>query len=372
MEGHRQEDERDHCDEDAPPYCDVLQERQRRKYRRWTYIFVSFIILDIQLGLFLTVFPIPTADVLQISLSSLREIKLLKRLHHENIVNLKDVIVRKVDMKDRLEKAPSKGRDSAEPDKVERGEYNLILEYVDHDLAGLLNSNIYLTVPEIKCCMLQILEGVAYCHRRRIMHRDLKPGNILLDNFGNVKIADFGLARKFDRGRRNSLNVITSHYRPPEIYLHDKSYTFAADMWSLGCVLAELFVLRPFFKGDSDEAQVIEIFRACGTPSDQTWPEWEDLPYAAAVADWPKFKPNLEAVFRRRLGKRQRYCTSMGIHLLNSLLQLDPRRRPTAVDALAHPWFTEEPLPCRKEEMRVLKESMHNFTVLERWMAKGK
>lgn len=158
--------------------------------------------------------------------------------------------------------------------------------------------------------MKQLLEGLAYCHSHSILHRDLKPQNLLIDREGHIKLADFGLARSFTIPLRTYTHeVVTLWYRAPELLLGTKFYTMAIDIWSLGCIFAEMvrkfkkipkisilkispnlqITKRPIFHGDSEIDQIFRIFRVLGTPDDKIWPGVTELPDFKAI--FPKWEP---------------------------------------------------------------------------------
>jgi serine/threonine protein kinase len=180
-------------------------------------------------------------------------------LKHPNIVELSDVI-------------QSEGR------------LYLVFEFVDKDLKKYLEAcNGPLSSQLIKSYSIQLLRGLEYCHVRGIMHRDLKPQNILVSRDGRLKIADFGLARAFVPPIRPFTHeVVTLWYRPPEILLGCKTYALPVDMWAVGTIIAEMVTKRPLFPGDSEIDELFKIFRVLGTPNEETWPgvtclqDWND------------------------------------------------------------------------------------------------
>lgn len=123
-----------------------------------------------------------------------------------------------------------------------RGSTFLVLEYMDHDLAGLFASQAKFSLPEIKCITRQLLEGVEYLHNQKILHRDIKPANILLNDRGEMKLADFGLGRKFIDYKALTFRVVTLWYRAPELHMKYRKYDYKIDVWSIGCVFAEFFI----------------------------------------------------------------------------------------------------------------------------------
>ena len=179
-----------------------------------------------------------------------------------------------------------------------------------------------------------MLRGLAFCHSRRVLHRDLKPQNLLIDREGNLKIADFGLARTFGIPVRTYTHeVVTLWYRAPEILLGTKHYGCAIDVWSVGCIFAEMVLQHAFFAGDCEIDQLFKIFRILGTPNKESWPDVESLPDFKPT--FPKWQPSdLGKCFRDKL-------ESSGIDLLQRMLTYDPARRITVRDALRHPYFDE-------------------------------
>lgn len=139
-----------------------------------------------------------------------------------------------------------------------------------------------------KSYMYQLVLSIYYCHCRRILHRDLKPQNLLIDRKGFLKLADFGLGRAFGVPMRSYTHeVVTLWYRAPEILMGSKLYSTPVDMWSVGCIFAELVTRRPLFPGDSEIDELYRIFRILGTPDEQVWPEVTDLPnYKTTFPSW--------------------------------------------------------------------------------------
>lgn len=172
----------------------------------------------------------------------------------------------------------------------------MVTPYMDHDLSGLLeNPGVTFTTPQIKCYMMQLLKGTAYLHENRILHRDMKAANLLINNKGILQIADFGLARHYegpvprpgDGGgeavRDYTTLVVTRWYRPPELLLQLRRYTTAIDLWGVGCVFGEMLVGRPILSGESDARQLEIIFDLVGSPTDESMPGWRSLPGAQGL-----------------------------------------------------------------------------------------
>ena len=170
-------------------------------------------------------------------ITAVREIKILRQLKHKNIISLKEIVTDKQDAVDF---------------RKEKGSFYLVFEFMDHDLMGLLDSGLVeFDEPMNASIMRQLLEGLSYCHRRNFLHRDIKCSNILINNRGQVKLGDFGLARLYnaeDKQRPYTNKVITLWYRPPELLLGEERYGPWIDVWSCGCILGELFYKRPMFQ----------------------------------------------------------------------------------------------------------------------------
>lgn len=211
--------------------------------------------------------------------TAIREISLLKEMQHSNIVKLQDVV------------------------HSEKRLY-LVFEYLDLDLKKHMDStpDFSKDLHMIKTYLYQILRGIAYCHSHRVLHRDLKPQNLLIDRRTNsLKLADFGLARAFGIPVRTFTHeVVTLWYRAPEILLGSHHYSTPVDIWSVGCIFAEMISQKPLFPGDSEIDQLFKIFRIMGTPYEDTWRGVTSLPdYKSAFPKWKPtdletFVPNLD------------------------------------------------------------------------------
>lgn len=251
-------------------------------------------------------------------ITALREINALMTCRHENVVGIREVVVG-----DTLTQV------------------FIVMDFIEHDLKTLLT---LMPSPflqsEIKTLMIQLLSAVAHCHSMWILHRDLKTSNLLMNNRGTIKVADFGLARRYGDpigvGGLTQL-VVTLWYRAPEILLGAKSYSTAVDMWSVGCIFAELLLKEPLFQAKGEIELLSMIFKLLGPPTNNSWPEYSSLPLAKTIT-LPSPQPH-------QLRQRFQYMTAAGIDLLMSLLTYDPERRISAEEALQHPYFTESPLP---------------------------
>ena len=221
----------------------------------------------------------------------------------------------------------------------------IVMDFIEHDLKSLLS---VMPTPflqsEIKTLMLQLLSAVAHCHSNWILHRDLKTSNLLMNNRGTIKVADFGLARRYGDpvgvGGLTQL-VVTLWYRAPEILLGATEYSTAVDMWSVGCIFAELVLNEPLFPAKGEIEMINRIFQLLGPPSKITWPDYSSLPLAKSINLPPPAAPGFRQKFT--------YLTAAGIDLIASMFAYDPSRRISAEDALKHHWFTEAPMPKHKD-----------------------
>jgi CTD kinase subunit alpha len=251
-------------------------------------------------------------------ITAIREIKLLQSLRHTNIVSLREMM-------------------------IEEGNVYMVFEYMDHDLAGiLLHPHLRLSAGNVKFLFRQMMDGLAYLHHKGILHRDIKGSNILLDGRGNLKLADFGLARTIDLSNPDAHytnRVITLWYRPPELLLGATVYSAAIDVWGLGCLLVELFTKHAIFQGQDEISQLAAIYDVMGTPTVDTWPSIHLLPWYQILAS-KIIKPQM-------LKEKFRYLelSPACMDLAEKLLQLNPDTRITAQEALEHSYFTESPSP---------------------------
>lgn len=253
-----------------------------------------------------------------------REIALLRRLgEHDNVVRLHGLVT------SRLATAPS---------------LYLVFEYMDHDLTGLVSaataSGARFTLPQVKCYMKQLLSGIEHCHNKGVLHRDIKSSNLLVSEDGILKIADFGLATHFDpdNPRPMTSQVITLWYRPPELMLGATHYSVGVDLWSVGCVLAELLLGEPIFPGRTEVEQLHKVFKLCGTPADD-YCEKLKLPHHT-------FKP-----YERCMAQKFKDLEPSTLSLLETLLSIDPDMRGTATDALNSEFFRTEPYACEPSSL---------------------
>lgn len=273
-------------------------------------------------------------------ITAFREITILKKLKHVNVIQILEVL-------------------------HSENSFYTVAPYVSSDLNGLIhNPNIHLDISQIKCVLHQILQGVNHIHGSGYLHRDIKSANILLDCFGVVKIADFGLARKY-HGPAPSADVgvgggggfveytgvvVTRWYRAPELLLGDRKYTTAIDIWGVGCVFAEMFIKRPLFEGKSDLHQSELIFQLMGSPTVETYPNCH-LVNSNNV--------NLKIVYNRSIESHfnDEMLGEGGLQLLSQLLELDPGRRLNAEGGLASNWFKLNPVMANTQRLAGLEDS---------------
>ncbi|TNY23453.1 cyclin-dependent protein kinase [Rhodotorula diobovata] len=212
---------------------------------------------------------------------------------------------------------------------------SLVFEYLDLDLKKYMDAAALFFARVVgrdaQKFMSQLLLGLAHLHSRRILHRDLKPQNLLIDKQGNLKIADFGLARAFGVPLRTYTHeIITLWYRPLEVLLGGRHYTTAVDVWSCATIFAEMASGLPLVPGDSEIDQIFRIFRLMGTPTPATWPGLVQMP--DYKASFPQWRPT-------DLRKALPEMDDAGLALLQGMLQIDPERRISAKSALRHPYF---------------------------------
>ncbi|KAK6924619.1 Protein kinase domain [Dillenia turbinata] len=273
-----------------------------------------------------------------------REILVLRRLDHPNVIKLEGLVTSRMSCS-----------------------LYLVFEYMEHDLAGLaafqgikftepqlsvVNSFIivaYLLLSnclmcQVKCYMKQLLSGLEHCHKNGVLHRDIKGSNLLIDNEGMLKIADFGLASFYDPDRKQAMTsrVVTLWYRPPELLLGATYYGVGVDLWSTGCILAELLAGKPILPGRTEVEQLHKIFKLCGSPSEEYWKK-SRLPNATL------FKP--QQPYKRCVAETFKDFPSSSLPLIETLLAIDPDVRGSATAALNSEFFTTEPYACEPSNL---------------------
>ncbi|XP_061906123.1 cyclin-dependent kinase 6 [Entelurus aequoreus] len=242
----------------------------------------------------------------------LREVALLRKMkyfNHPNVVELLDA------------SAIMEGRHL---------DLTVVFEYIDQDLAAYLSINSASGLPRnnIKDVMHQLMQGLDFLVTHMVLHRDLKPENILISSRGEVKIADFGLARVYSFNGALTPGVVSLWYRAPEVLLNSV-YMFSVDVWSAGCIFAELFLLRPLFKGFSEMQQLKKIFEVIGLPDEEEWPQDSPVPYSPSwgpKSSSPELLPSL---------------SPDECDLLFKCLTFTPSKRISAAEALTHSFFSK-------------------------------
>ncbi|EGD92960.1 CMGC/CDK/CRK7 protein kinase [Trichophyton tonsurans CBS 112818] len=267
-------------------------------------------------------------------ITAVREIRLLQHLHHQNVVSLQEVM-------------------------VEKNECFMVFEYLSHDLTGLINHPTFvLSSAHKKHLAKQMFEGLNYLHHRGVLHRDIKAANILISNQGQLKFADFGLARFFSKSRQLDYTnrVITIWYRPPELLLGETRYGPAVDIWSAACVYMEMFTKKAIFPGDGSELnQIDKLYNSLGTPTRADWPDIIDMPWFELMRPAERKKRVFEDLYRDCL-------SPAALDLVASIFQYDASKRPSAEEILAHPYFvSEEPRPQQAMELADVEGDWHEF-----------
>ncbi|PSS07946.1 Serine/threonine-protein kinase [Actinidia chinensis var. chinensis] len=254
-----------------------------------------------------------------------REIMILRRLDHPNIIKLEGLISSRLSCS-----------------------IYLVFEYMEHDISGLLSCpDIKFSEAQVKCYMKQLLSGLDHCHSRGVMHRDIKGANLLVNNEGVLKVADFGLANfcsSGPSGHRPPLTsrVVTLWYRPPELLLGSTDYGASVDLWSVGCVFAELLVGRPILQGRTEVEQLHKIFKLCGSPPDDYWKK-SKLPHATLFKPQQPYESSLWETFKD--------LPKTSVNLIKTFLSVEPYKRGTASSALASEYFTTKPYACEPSSL---------------------
>jgi len=283
-------------------------------------------------------------------ITAIREVKILKALSHDNIVQLKGIVT-------------SKEQGGDIPKNV-----FMVFEYLEYDLTGILETpEIRLTQDHVKSWSKQLLSGCHYMHKNKVIHRDLKASNLLVNRMGELKIADWGLARSWNSEMKRLTNrVITLWYRPPELLLGATEYTPKIDMWSVGCIIAEMFRRSGFLRGQTEASQLDLIFRTCGHPTEEEWPN-----ISKTCRLWKNFEPKEnEPRLQRRVREtlksnlyNPKWMTENAIDLIDNLMILNPDNRWSTEEALLADYFFEDPIAKDASQlaMRFTVDSVHEW-----------
>eukprot|EP00900_Chrysochromulina_parva_P011284 jgi/Chrpa1/20156/Chrysochromulina_OHIO_Genome00000612-RA len=262
--------------------------------------------------------------------TALRELNILLSLKHPHVINTREMVVG-----DTLDKI------------------FMVMDFMEHDVKQLMAAmRSPFTEAEVKRLMLDLTSALAYCHDRWVFHRDLKTSNLLMNNRGEVAICDFGLARYYHEPLKTySPTVVTLWYRAPEVLLADggrgekTTYGPAVDVWSLGCIFAELVLRAPLLNGQGEIDQVKRIFELLGTPDEETWPGCTALHFLRKYPQRRQPFNRLRDKFKRATFTSATALSEAGLDLMLKMLTLDPNQRLSAREALNHPYFREEPPP---------------------------
>ncbi|CAD26006.1 CELL DIVISION CONTROL PROTEIN 2 HOMOLOG (CDC2-LIKE CELL CYCLE PROTEIN KINASE) [Encephalitozoon cuniculi GB-M1] len=243
-----------------------------------------------------------------LSVTTIREVQVLRAMGHPSIVRLIEVVV--------------------EPG----GDIYMVFPYFPYDLNRFIRSN-KMTCSEIKHIFYQIAQGVCYIHSKGIMHRDLKSANILLDQKLNASIADFGMARYTTKTGAYTPGMVTLWYRAPEILLGSSSYTYAVDIWSLGCILTEMYLGHMIFQGSTEMLQLEMVIHACGSINENSYPGVQDLPGFRNFR-LPQSPRRIEGIIRKH--------DASAVELVSKMLCLDPSKRITVEQVVGSKYFEHE------------------------------
>ena len=269
-----------------------------------------------------------------INVDTIREIKYLQELSHRNIIRLYDVY-------------------SSKDQTI-----NAILEFCDGgDLEEMIkDTNFAYGLADIKAWMGMLMRAIYFCHRNFVLHRDIKPGNLLIAHDGELKLADFGLGRRYGSpDEKMTREVITLWYRPPELMFGARQYGGAVDIWSCALILAELVLRRPFIAyaedpdalatGGGELGQLEIMNQALGTPVEENWPG------VSKLKNYVELTPRRPLRDKRGFREIFRSLDDSGLDLMRAMLTYEPLKRPTAKQSLEHDWWTLEPRPSDKENL---------------------
>uniref|UniRef100_A0A8C2JZ32 mitogen-activated protein kinase n=2 Tax=Cyprinus carpio TaxID=7962 RepID=A0A8C2JZ32_CYPCA len=241
-----------------------------------------------------------------------RELRLLKHMKHDNVIGLLDVFTADLSL-DRFH------------------DFYLVMPFMGTDLGKLMKME-KLSEDRVQYLVYQMLRGLKYIHAAGIIHRDLKPGNLAINEECELKILDFGLARQADSEMTGY--VVTRWYRAPEVILSWMHYTQTVDIWSVGCIMAEMLLGKPLFRGNDHLDQLMEIMKITGTPTKEFTAKLQSEDARHYIAKLPKLRKKDLRILLPNVNPQ-------GINVLESMLLLDPESRITAAEGLALPFFSE-------------------------------
>ncbi|KAL4858043.1 Cyclin-dependent kinase D-1 [Chlorella vulgaris] len=257
-----------------------------------------------------------------VNVTALREVKLLRELRSPYVVRLLDVL-------------------------PQRRGLALVMEFCESDLEHVIKDRSrLLSAGDVKAYMQMILRGLDFCHSHWVVHRDIKPNNFLVTADGELKLADFGLARVYGSpDRRYTNQVFARWYRSPELLYGSTCYGPAVDIWAAGCIFAELLLRRPWFVGESDVEVLTKVYMALGTPSDASWGGLRNMPAFVEFQQTPA--PGLRKIFPASVVG----ASDEALDLLSRMVSFDASQRISAADALNHRWFRSDPLPSSLDQL---------------------
>ena len=281
-------------------------------------------------------------------ITALREIMIMKKLYHKNILQLFEIVTSK----------PTEKNNN-------KGDVYLVFEYMEHDLCSLIHSKLCYEKSQIKLILYQLLQGLQYLHKNNVLHRDIKPPNILVNNKGEIKIGDFGLSRifsEFVKNKRYTNRVVTRWYRCPELLLGETNYGPAIDIWSIGCVFWEIITGDVLFRGEDEKDVFLQICKKCGTPSEISWPGVSQLPQYNTIMPANKYECELDKKY-----KKFNKFDETTFDLFKKMICLNPKERITIEEALKHPYFTtHEPKMCEEKDMPKIEENFHHSSKIKK------
>ncbi|VDK61350.1 unnamed protein product [Onchocerca ochengi] len=243
--------------------------------------------------------------------TAIQEITLLKALQHPNIARLEDVI-------------------------IGDNQLHLIVEFIDMNLKTYISKipdNKLMDRAEQKSYLYQLLQAICYCHERNVLHRDLKPENLLIDQNGVLKLADFTFDEIINKPQVYLSQIFPLFYKAPEAILGRTHYTSANDMWSIGCIAAEIATKRILFEKLSNIDQILHIFSVLSSPNEETW---------HILTDLPNYLPNFPTWTNNRLSELlSGFMDISGINIVQKMLIYDPAQRISAKELLQDPYFAD-------------------------------